>query len=185
MGQNLNKEAWKPTRLERQTQERARRRAKRQLLRVGSSRLRKALQEYIEWESFSLWVRAIFGVEGTLPARLLRTVQKRCPGFPLPENQSRGPRDKEPGFLPLHLLEWIHHHIFSDAKREGWLDALIFHAVRDARSQRTWAYWEHCEREWKKNRPRSYPSFEGWLHAAKKWRRPKRATTEGPTRRLS
>lgn len=183
MGQRLNKEAWIPTRLERRTQERARRRAERQLLRVGSSRFKKALQEYIEWESFSLWVRAIFDVERTLPAWLLRAVQKRCPGLPLPEQQSHGPRDKKPSFLPLHLLEWIHDHTFSGAKGEGWLDALLFHAVRDPRSQRTWAYWEHCEREWKKKRPRSYPSFEQWSRATKSWKA--QTKVQPPSRMLS
>lgn len=185
MGQRLRREAWKPTRLELRTQERARRRAKGQLLRVGASRFRKALEECIEWESFFLWVRAIFDVEGTLPTWLLRAVQKRCPGFPHPGKQFRGRRIRRPSLLPLHLLEWTHNQIFSDAKREGWLDALIFHAVRDFRSQRTWAYWEHCEREWKKNQPRSYPSFEGWCHAAEKWTRHARTATRGRTPRLT
>jgi hypothetical protein len=44
--------------------------------------------------------------------------------------------------------------------------------VRTPRSRRTWAYWEHCEREWKENQPRSYPSFAQWSHAAQKWKMP-------------
>jgi hypothetical protein len=183
VGQRLNKEAWKPTRLERWTQERARRRAKRQLLRISEDRFEKTLQEYLEWESFSLWVRAIFDAEGALPASLLQTVLERCPGFVPPEKPSQGARTKKLNLLPLQLLEWIHNHIFSDSKRQGWLDALMFYSVRDPRSRRTWAYWEHCEREWK--RPRSYPSFERWLHAAKKWRQPARAAARDRTRRLA
>jgi hypothetical protein len=140
------------------------------LLRVGSDRFKKAQQEYLDWEAFSLWVRAIFDTEGTLPAWLLHAVHKRCPGFLSPEKQSHGARIRKSHFLPLHLLEWIHNHIFSDAKREGWLDALMFYAVRDLRSQQTWARWEHCEREWKRKRPRSYPTFKEWSRAAEKWK---------------
>ena len=178
MGQRLSKEVWKPMRLERRTQERARRRAKRQLLRVSPSRFEKARREYIEWETFSLWVRAIAHTERRLPIVVVRTIQQRCPGL-LPQGRTRAQ------LLPLDVFKWVHNHTFAVAKQEGWLDALMFYAVRDPRSQRTWAYWQHCEREWKKSRPRSYPSFERWLHAAKKWQKPARAVARGRTRRLA
>jgi hypothetical protein len=45
--------------------------------------------------------------------------------------------------------------------------------VRDPRSQRTWAYWEQCEGEWKRKRPRTYPPFEEWSRAAEKWKSPR------------
>jgi hypothetical protein len=166
-----NKE-WCPTKLERRVQERARRRAKRQLLRVSPNRFKKALQEYLEWESFSLWVRAIVDVERILPAQILETLQKRCPGFLQSERQSQRARTRQANLLPLHLLEWIHNHIFSDAERDGWLDALVYYTVRDPRSQRTWAYWEQCEDEWMRKRPRAYPSFEEWCRAVEKWKNP-------------
>lgn len=160
-----NPEEWQPTTLEQHAQVSARLRAKRQLLRVSPPRFEKARRAYIQWEAFSLWVRAIADVEKRLPAALVRTIQQRCPGL-LP--QGRVPAR----LLPLDVLKWVHNHAFGAAKREGWLDALMFYSVRDSRSQRTWAYWEHCEREWKKKRLRSYPSFERWLHAANKWRQP-------------
>lgn len=172
MGKHHTKKEWRPTKLERLTQERARRRAKRQLLRVNSTRFAKARQEYLEWESFSLWVRAIVDVEGILPAQTLETLQKRCPGFLQSERQSQRARTRQDNLLPLRLLGWIHNHIFSDAKREGWLDALVFYAVRDPRSQLAWAYWEQCEGEWKRKRPRCYPSFEEWSRAVEKWKMP-------------
>ncbi len=160
-----NNKEWRPAPTEQRIRSIARRRAKLQLFRVGSLRFERARREYLEWEAFSLWLRAIAGVERSLPGRVVRTLQKRCPSF-LPQGVAR------PRVLPLQLLEWIHDHIFSAAKREGWLDALIFYSVRDPRSQRTWAYWEHCEREWKRKRPRSYPFFERWLQSAKKWSQP-------------
>lgn len=171
-----NNEKWRRTALERHSQVSARLRAKRQLLRVSSARFEKARLEYLQWEAFSLWVRAIADAEKRLPTAVMKTVQQRCPGL-LP--QGRAPAK----LLPLDILKWVHNHTFGVAKREGWLDALMFYSVRDPRSQRTWAYWEHCEREWKKQRPRSYPPFERWLHAAKKWRQPAWAAARDRTRR--
>lgn len=160
---NDNNEEWRPTTLERRAQANARLRAKRQLLRVSAPRFEKARREYIEWEAFSLWVRAIADAEKRLPGAVARTIQRRCPGL-LPKSRTHAK------LLPLEVLKWVHNHIFSVAKRQGWLDALMFYSVRDPRSQRTWAYWEHCEREWKKKRPRSYPSLEQWVQAAEKWK---------------
>lgn len=154
---------------ERRLQERARRRATRQLLKVNPKLFREAQQQYLKWESFSLWVRAIFDAEGFSPRWLLEVIQKRCPDFQQ-EKQKRKTQERKSGFLPLHLLEWIHNKIFSAAKSEGWLDALMFFSVRDPRSQRTWAYWEHCEAEWKKKRPRSHPTFKQWVRAVEKWK---------------
>lgn len=158
-----NNEHWRPTAPERRAQADACLRASRQLLRVGLTRFGRARREYIEWEAFSLWVRAIADTEKRLPAAVVKTIQQRCPGL-LP--QGRAPAR----ILPLDILKWVHNHTFSVAKREGWLDALMFYSVRDPRSQRTWAYWEHCEREWKSKRPRLYPTFKQWVQAAQKWK---------------
>jgi hypothetical protein len=166
------KKEWRPTKLERRVQDMARQRAARQLLRVDEHRFQKAQREYLAWEAFSLWVRAVVDVEGRTPAWMLDLLQKRCPGFLQDEKRTRKMSRTQTNFPPLDLLQWIHNRIFSDAKREGWLDALVFYAVRDPRSQRVWAYWEHCEREWKKKRPRSYPSSEEWSRAAEKWKVP-------------
>ncbi len=166
------KKQWRPTKLERKVQDVARRRAARQLSRVSRNRFQRAQREYLAWEAFSLWVRTIVHVEGHPPAWILKVLQERCPDFLRYVKQSRKTHRRQPNSLPVHLLHWIHNHIFGDAKRGGWLDALIFCTVRNPRSQRTWAYWEHCEREWKKKRPGSYPSFKEWSRAAEKWKVP-------------
>lgn len=179
-----NSEEWRPAPAEQRIQGIARQRATRQLLRVSSDRFKRAVREYLEWEAFSLWIRAIMDSSRRPPACVMEALQKRCPGF-LPNEQAASKlRQGDSDPLPLRFLGWVHHNVFAKAKREGWLDALVFYSVRDPRSRRTWAYWEHCERGWKKKRPRSYPSFERWLHAAKKWRRPARAATRGRIRRL-
>jgi hypothetical protein len=167
------KKEWRSTKLERRVQDMAHQRAARQLLRVSSNRFHEAQREYLKWEAFSLWVRTIVHVEGRPPAWMLEVLQKRCPGFLQGDRQPRNTHRRRTSFLPLHLLEWVHNHIFRDAKREGWLDALVFYTVRTPRSQQVWAYWEHCEREWKRKRPRSYPSFKKWSLAAEKRKVPR------------
>jgi len=161
---------WHPGKTERRLQELARRRATRQLLRVSSERFSQAQQEYLDWESFSFWVRAIVEAEGDVPSWINRVLQERCPHFLEFERQCRRARPKQTSPLPLLLLEWIHDHIFARAKQECWLDALIFFSVREPYSQSTWAYWEHCEDKWKRKRPVQYPSLEEWRSAAQKWK---------------
>lgn len=172
------KKEWRPTKLERRVQNLAHRRAARQLIRVTANRFQKAQQEYLKWEAFSLWVRTIVDVESRPPGWMLEVLQKWCPGFLQDQKRPRKTHRGQNSFIPLDLLVWIHNHIFRDAKREGWLDALVFCAVRTPRSRRTWAYWEHCEREWKKKRPRSYPSFKEWSLAAEKRKVPGYAPAE-------
>jgi len=160
---------WRPGRAARRLQDLALRRAARQLLRVPWDRFSRAQQEYLGWESFSLWVRAVVDAEGRVPAQVRRVLQERCPGFLDYETQYRKTHLKRASPLPLLLLEWIHDRVFAHAKAEGWLDALIFFSVRHSHSQRTWTYWEHCEEEWKRKRPTRYPSFEEWGLACESW----------------
>jgi len=158
------KKKWWPTKLERRVQGIARRRATKQLMRVPWDRFHKAYEEYLRWEALALWVRAVVETEGSAPSWLVATIKKRCPGFI--ENDVLL---NEPRLLGFRFSEWIHNQIFGLAKQEGWLDALLFYGVRDLRSQSTWAYWEHCEQEWHRKRPSSYPDFEEWSRLARNY----------------
>jgi hypothetical protein len=171
VGRTRNKpKQWRPGKAERRVQELARRRATRQLLRVPWDRFFQAQQKYLGWEAFSLWVRMIVEAHGRAPASIYGILQARCPGFLEYERRCRETHPKQASPLPLLLLEWIHDRVFANSKQEGWLDALTFFAIRDPYSQCTWAYWEHCEEEWKRKRPTSYPTFEEWRSAAENWK---------------
>src|SRR5579863_8420555 len=137
------------------------RRARRQLMRVPWDRFRIAYEEYIRWQGFVLWVRAIVETEGDVPSWLEAVLRRRCPGF---LEQSACSKKKHP--LDLQLRTWIDNQVFRSARDEGWLDALVFYGFRDARSQGNCAYWEHCESEWKKRRPTSFPTFAEWWRSA-------------------
>ena len=138
-------------------------------MRVPWDRFYLAYEEYLRWEALALWVRAVVATEGSAPSWLAATLKKRCPGFI--ENEALL---NEPRLLGFLFHEWIHNQIFGLVKQEGWLDALMFYGVRDIRGQSTWAYWEHCEREWHRNRPSSYPDFEEWLRLAQNYNHAKK-----------
>jgi hypothetical protein len=142
----------------------AQRLAAKQAMRVSWKRFCKAQEEYIRWEAFVLWVTAIVEADGGRSTSLLRVLRKRCVGSTEQATQSR-----EPELLGLRLHEWVQDRIFTYAKQEGWLDALHFYGVRDPRSEGAWAYWEHCERKWKNERPSTYPEFETWWRSARNY----------------
>jgi hypothetical protein len=145
------------TKLEKRVGHIASRRARRQLMQVPWDRFHKAYEEYIRWQAFVLWARAVVELEGSPPSWLEAILRKRCPGF-----TEDAARSNKPELLGLQLLPWIHNRIFGFAKQEGWLDALAFYGFRNTRSQAYWVYWEHCETEWRKRRPASVPTFVQW-----------------------
>ncbi len=153
------------TKLERRVGDIASQRAHRQLMQVPWDRFHKAYNEYIRWQAFVLWARAIAELKGSAPSWLEAILRKRCPGF-----AEEAARSTDPKLLGLQLLPWVHHQAFGFAKQEGWLDALVFYGFRDTRSQGYWAYWEHCESEWKKQRPAPVPTFVQWRRRALDWK---------------
>ena len=142
----------------------ASRRANEQLLRVQWRRFRRAYEEYPRWQAFALWGRAVIATEGHAPSWFLATLREHCPRF----IEDAAP-SQQPELLAFHLLDWVHNQRFGDAKRQGWLDALTYYGARHPRSRGAWAYWEHCENEWKTKRLTSLPSFDKWWRTAMRW----------------
>lgn len=153
------------TKLERRVGDVASRQARRQLMQVPWDRFHKAYEEYIRWQAFVIWARAVVELEGSAPSWLKAILRKRCPGF-----TEQVARSNKPELLGLELLPWVHNQAFGFAKQEGWLDALVFYGFRDIRSQGYWTYWEHCDSEWKKRRPASFPTFVQWRRSALNWK---------------
>jgi hypothetical protein len=153
------------TKLERRVGHIASQRARRQLMQVPWDWFHRAYEEYIRWQAFVLWARAVVELEGCAPSWLEAILRKQCPGF-----TEEVARSNKPELLGLQLLPWVHNQVFGFAKEEGWLDALVFYGFRDTRSQGYWAYWEHCESEWKKRRPAVIPTFVQWMRSALSWK---------------
>jgi hypothetical protein len=81
MVQPKPKRLWQPSELERRVGQAARLAADWEAARIPWPQLQEAREEYLAWEAFALWVRAIEDVEGDVPEWLADAVEKRCPGF--------------------------------------------------------------------------------------------------------
>lgn len=153
------------SKLERRVGHIASRRARLQLTQVPWDRFHRAYEEYIHWQAFTLWARAVVELEDSAPSWLKAILRKLCPGF-----AEEMARSNKPELLGLQLLSWVHNQTFGFARDEGWLDALVFYGFRDIRAQGYWAYWEHCESERKTRRPAPIPTFVQWRRSASSWK---------------
>ncbi len=133
-----------------------------QARRIPWQKLHDTRQQYIDWQEFSLWVRAIVETEGKMPEWLGAMVEQRCPGF-LDANSSQTATTRP---LALRLEDWIDERVFGFARLEGWFDAVAYYAVRDPRYQRAEVCWSECVKKWEQAKPIRYPSFEEWQRLA-------------------
>jgi hypothetical protein len=166
MLQVKTKRTWRPGLIERRVGEAALRTAEHEAARIPWPRLQQARQKYVAWEAYALWVRAIEEAEGNSLQGLARAVNKRCRGFSKLVAQEKLFPSGEPPLFWRDLERWIHTHIFGEIRREGWMNAAGYYAARDLTSLRNHAYWEYCERQWKRSKPAAYPSFPEWLKAS-------------------
>ncbi len=156
---------WHPSRLQRRVGEVARGIADREAARIPWQQLLRARERYVKWQAFVLWVRAIEDTKDDFPEWLADIVDRRCPGFLQFVAEHRLDDRRSPPFFWYHLERWINEHIFGRTRREGWMNAVGYYAVRDLASLRDNAYWEYCERQWKLSKPAVYPSFLEWRRA--------------------
>ncbi len=123
------------------------------------------VKDYIEWEAFAFWSRAIVESAGEIPGHLISVLQQRCPGFA--DHIRRQPaRAAFSTRFWKELLAWIEDHIFSEAKTDSRLDAIRSASRTHLRGERIAAYWADCSSRWAKAPPNAYPSFEDWLRGA-------------------
>jgi hypothetical protein len=91
------------TKLERRVGDIASRQARRELMQVPWDRFHKAYEEYIRWQAFVLWARAVVELEGCAPSWLEAILRKRCPGF-----MEEVARSDKPELLGLQMFPWVH-----------------------------------------------------------------------------
>jgi hypothetical protein len=157
---------WRPSKLQARVDDAARQAAAREAARIPWPQLLRARQSYVKWRAFQHWVRAIEESEGRLPEWLAHVVKKRCPGFEqfLSRQSTQEHRWPQPAWH--YLQQWINERIFAKPRREGWMNAVGYYAVRDLRALRNDAYWYSCEPQWERSKPAAYPSFRAWRKAS-------------------
>jgi hypothetical protein len=139
----------------------ARERADNEARRVPWQKLLEARNRYLDWQEFYLWVCSILEVEHRIPASLRDVLADRCPGFLEKEGRAaERPTSKRP--LHLCLEDWIEDEVFGSIKKEGWLNAVAYYAIRDLRYRKAEGCWSECVKKWKRVKPIRYPSFDEW-----------------------
>jgi hypothetical protein len=133
---------------------------------VASTRLKRAVERYVEWEAFSYWVRSPLEARTPLPPNVETALRRRCPGF-LEAEVYEGLADPEKRErLWGRLLSWIADRHFTPARTEGWLPAILLCVSYHARAIRTMEYWYHWDEEWRPEKMLPYPSFREWRRVA-------------------
>jgi hypothetical protein len=127
-------------------------------------RLAAAVEQYNEWESFSLWLRAVGDAANGIPPMVGQELEARIPGFlaRVEEDVRAAPEDK-PGHRMWNLVgDWVTVNILFEAKTQGWLDAVRHFAFKSLAYMKTWAHWERVNREWRSHPPAAWPNYQQW-----------------------
>ena len=121
--------------------------------RVDPVRFTEATSRFIDWEALAYWARPALERGSELPKAVLKELRERCPEF-LETDLHRWDWQC--------FMTWVSNHYFGDARKEGWLDALLMRAGDHPRSIRTREYAAHYGKAWSSWLPDPYPSFQEW-----------------------
>lgn len=132
-----------------------------QSLRVSWRRLATEVDRVLELRAFALWTRAIIEIEGSIPDKVLASIEERCPGFGM-----RKGGNHDLGSLWTDLLAWSEQFISTESKAGGWIEAAHYYSGLDPRSELTWLHMERSVGKWSEQRPTHYPEFTEWWKAA-------------------
>lgn len=133
---------------------------------VAADRLGEAVLRYMDWEAFAYWSRSALELAKPLPSEVSRELAHRCPGFLESINQAKKEDSRSIPQGWYRLMQWIGEHFFSEARAEGWFDAILIQAQSHPRAIRTMEYWQHCDEIWDSKLPRPFPSLETWRQDA-------------------
>lgn len=135
---------------------------------VSSDRLAEAVGHYMDYEALAYWARAALEGYPDLPTKVVREIERRCPGFL--DGIVKGRREQDASRRASQrwqgLMLWIADHYFQDAKAGGWFDAILIGARNHPRAIRTMEYADRCDEVWSSQKPEPYPSFEDWRRDA-------------------
>ena len=142
------------------------RRALEQAKRVPWPRLAKAADEYTDWHSFALWVRATVDTSNNVPPLVQSEIERCAPrSFSALRSKVEAAinRRARPGVVAWEeVICWAEMNVFLAAKRGGWLDALRYFSAMSLRSIQAWAHWEREDADWRLSPPGKLPTFREW-----------------------
>ena len=125
-----------------------------------------AIETYVDWEAFLLWLRPSFAANSELPPHVVSELERRCPNNSRFVNSCllKNRRDSSP--ILRRLARYAKNRLLSEAKEAGWLDCLLERVRSHPWHARIVAYDKHWRKERLRNRVLVYPSFRQWQQAA-------------------
>lgn len=128
--------------------------------------LARAVEEYLDWEALSLWLRPLLASDVKLPRHVISELKRRCPGI-LEAHGGGTPRPNvENSEIWRNLLKWGRNHCRLQARKQGHL-----HLRQRAQSHplhaRLLCYAKHWARHQSRASAQSYPSFRAWQQNAR------------------
>ena len=145
-------------------QEQFKNRALERAKRVPWPRLVAAVDQYNEWQVFSLWVRAVVDAAKSTTPGVEQELESRIPGFlARVENDIQAALADKPGHRLWSLVDsWVTSNVLLEPKVQGWLDSVHYFASMSLPYMKTWAHWEQVNEEWRRNTPAAWPAFGQW-----------------------
>jgi hypothetical protein len=135
--------------------------------RVGARTLRNAVERYVKWEVFAYWARTALEADSPLHPSVEREVNRRCQGFLRADTAARAVKPtEEPHCRFNRMIKWIEDHEFTQARKRGWFDVVLYQARLHARHARLIDYWHACKERRSKGPSTRYISFTQWQRAA-------------------
>jgi hypothetical protein len=144
--------------------EQFRQQALEQARRIPWPRLLTAVDQYNDWQVFSLWLRAVVDAARSVPPVVERELDTRIPGFLARIEQDIGESlEDKPGHRLWNLIDsWVNANVLLAPKVGGWLDAVHYFASMSLAYMKAWAHWERVDAEWCRNAPAEWPTYRRW-----------------------
>ncbi len=140
-----------------------RQKALQQSLLVPWRRLEESAAEYTDWHIFGLWVRTFAERGERLPEIVSSALRARCPGFLERQAGWQEQRLNDRHLMWHALEEWIASHVFAEAKRQGWFEAVMYYAYKDLRVEQAWSLWARTNDALSPKGPTSWPTLKEWI----------------------
>ncbi len=133
---------------------------------VPWKQLAQAVEEYTDWQVFGLWLRAVVDAARGIPAVAAEELNGRVPQFVFHTQTLSASSQTSTGGFGLDVWQsfslFVEKEKFSEAERNGWLDAIRHFSSMSLRSMQAWAHWESIDCSWRANPPQAYPDYTFW-----------------------
>lgn len=125
-----------------------------------------AVESYIEWEAFTLWLCPLFFSGVGLPRHAVSELKRRCPGI-CNFSDLNALRGTQTGSTKWRqIVKAGDDHVLSQARQEGWLSKLLEQVRSHPWHVRLHAYAARWKHDWTRSPVPPYPSLLRWKQAA-------------------